>query len=415
MPYQVNVFSSWLTHASWTDLKNWLVSADGGLLRVVEPPNSPYAIVRYNKNKSNMALAHVPWCRSVIVHKESRLPVCVSPPQSSPLTDDSVNEATVAEEFVDGSMVNIFHSASDEKPVVCTRGRLGADKSFFVNGPSFTTMLNDTMADQGVASFSDMLPTEGFNKFTSIVLQHPSNRIVKKYDKSSFVIVHQGWVNADGVVFIEEDAAAFNYVSSYESDASEIQPYNLESVRSAKTVKDWVTAQAQERGLGWQGLVLKDGKGKRWRVRSDAYEVIRTLRGNESSSEERYARLRKSRNIDQYLAFYNEDNDKFYELEGRLRKNTRQLSYFYSDVFRSRKVLYYELPWPYKHHVSVLHNYYKNTLRAEKKRMDLNEVVKYVNSLGLEDTANMLKEHNLELKKSVPALEPIPVEVAVEV
>ena len=414
MPYVINVFSSWPTYASWNDLKNWLVSADGGLLRVVEPPNSPYAIVRYNKAKSNMSMPHVPWCRSVVVHKETRLPVCVSPPQSCPLTDECVNEATVAEEFVDGSMVNIFHSASDEKPVVTTRGRLGADKSFYLNGPSFTSMLEDSMTAMGVACFADMLPNEGFNHFTSIVLQHPSNRIVKKYENPSFVIAHQGWVNADGSVFIEEDASKFNYVSSIESDASEIQPYNLESVRSARTVKDWVTAQGLERGLGWQGLVLKDGKGKRWRLRSDVYETIHTLRGNESTHEERYARLRKSRNVDQYLAFYNEDSERFYVLEGLLRKNTRQLSYFYSDVFRTRKVQYYELPWPYKHHVSVLHNYYKNTLRAEKKRMDLSEVVKYVNSLSVEDTTNMLKEHKLELKKSVPALEPVPSEVAVE-
>jgi hypothetical protein len=175
-----------------------------------------------------------------------------------------------------------------------------------------------------------------------------------------------------------------------------------------------VSSQTQTRGLGWQGLVLK-ADGRRWRERSDVYETIRSLRGNESTLEERYARLRKARSVDAYLAFYSEDKATLYNLEGRLRKNTRQLSQFYVDVFRSRKTAFYELPWPYKHHVSVLHNYYKNTLRAEKKKVDLAEVVKYVNSLGPDDTANMLKEHNLELKKSAvpaPPVEPVPVAVA---
>ena len=400
MPYQVDVFKSWPLMSSWEELKAWLTSDAGGVLRVVEPVSSQYALVRYTKGKSNFSLAHVPWCRSVVVHKESRLPVCVSPVKADVLTDASVNDATVAEEFVDGTMMNVFHSASDESAVVCTRGRLGADKSFYKGCPSFREMLDDAMVELGVDNFSHMLPSsDNLHRFTSLVLQHPVNRLVKKVEKAGFVIVHQGWVTNDGTVFVEEDASQFNYVSTKDTENSEIQPYNLESVRAAKTVKDWVSVQAQERGFGWQGLVLKDGAGRRWRQRSDVYDTLRTLRGNESTSEERYSRLRKARNVDQYLAFYAEDKDVLYELEGRLRKNTRQLLHFYVDVFRSRKTAFYELPWPYKHHVSVLHNFYKNTLRAEKKKMDLAEVVKYVNSLNLEDTANMLKEHNLELKK----------------
>ena len=387
MPYQVDVFKSWPLMSSWDELKSWLTSKDGGLLRVVEPSDSAYALVCYNKGKSDFSLPHVPWCRSVIVHKLSKLPVCVSPVKAEVLTETSVNTATVAQEFVDGTMMNIFHSSFDESTGVSTRGRLGADKGFYVGGPSFYSMLTEAMYTQGVESFNDILPSpENPNRFTSVVLQHPMNRIVKKVEAPRFVIIHQGWVNNDGTVFIDETING-------------VDTYNLESVRAAKSVKDWVSSQTQTRGLGWQGLVLK-ADGRRWRERSDVYETIRSLRGNESTLEERYARLRKSRSVDAYLAFYSEDKAALYNLEGRLRKNTRQLSHFYVDVFRSRQTAFYELPWPYKHHVSVLHNYYKNTLRPLNKKLDLNEVVKYVNNLNLEDTANMLKEHNLELKQS---------------
>jgi len=286
MPYQVDVFKSWLVMTSWDELKGWLTSEAGGFLRVVEPVSSPYALVRYTKGKSNFALPHVPWCRSVVVHKESRLPVCVSPVKAETLTETSVNDATVAEEFVDGTMMNIFHSAGDESVVVCTRGRLGADKTFYKGCPSFRQMLDEAMIELGVNNFADMLPSsDNSYRFTSVVLQHPSNRLVKKVDKAGFVIVHQGWVSDDGTVFIEEDASQFNYVSSKDANDYEIQPYNLESVRTAKTVNDWVSTQAQERGFSWQGLVLKDGAGRRWRLRSDVYETLRTLRGNEATSE----------------------------------------------------------------------------------------------------------------------------------
>jgi hypothetical protein len=163
-------------------------------------------------------------------------------------------------------------------------------------------------------------------------------------------------------------------------------------------VKDWVSAQALERGFGWQGLVLKDGAGNRWRQRSEVYETVRRLRGNTSTSAERYANQRRARTTEQYLSFYPEDRDAFYNLEGLLRKNTRNLFHFYVDTFRSRKTAFHELPWPYKHHVSVLHNYYKNTLREQKKKVDLQEAIRYVNTLANEDLANMMKEHVLTLR-----------------
>jgi hypothetical protein len=130
---------------------------------------------------------------------------------------------------------------------------------------------------------------------------------------------------------------------------------------------------------------------------------VRRIRGNESSKEERFARLRKTRGMTQYLAFYPEDREAMYELEGLLRKNTRQLYTFYGDVFRGRKTPYHELPWPYKHHVSVLHNLFKDVLRAQSKKVTLEEVVKYVNGLGLEDLVNMTKVHSLELRKKPEA------------
>jgi hypothetical protein len=267
-------------------------------------------------------------------------------------------------------------------------------------------MLESAMSNQGVVSFGDMLPvSDGLNRFTSVVVRDPSNRMVQQVESSSFVIVHQGWVQADGTVFLEEDASNFNCVSTREDDGTEIQGYNLDSLRAAKSVKDWVSAQVPSRAPFWQGVVLKDGAGRRWRERSDTYETVRRLRGNETTTLERFARVRKQRCLEQYLQFFPEDTDPFYALEGQMRKNTRNLARFYVDTFRSRQTPFHELPWPYKHHVSALHNLYKDVLRAQKKRVELDEVIRYVNGLNLEDTANMLKEHKLDLVKKNPVVE----------
>lgn len=405
MSYTVNCFTNWVAdYKSWNDLRAWLVSSAGGSLRVVEPKEGDYAIVRYVKGQSNFDLPHVRWCRSVVVQKSSRIPVCVAPPKATELTEESVGEAEVAEEFVDGTMVNVFASG-DSEAQLATRSRLGAKAKFYSDGLSFEEMFQEALKENGVASLSDLLPEfpEAVARFTSTVLQHPRNRIVGKVEKPTFYIVHQGTVYMDGSIKINEDAADFRCETTADGDAAgffEIPSYKLEAVRAAKTVKDWVAKQSQERGHNWQGVVLKDGEGRRWRVRSDIYETVRRIRGNESTPAERFARLRKTRTVDNYLVFYPEDRDTFYELEGRLRKNTRNLSHFYNDVFRSRTTPYHELPWPYKHHVSVLHNLFKDVLRAQGKKVDLEQVIRYVNGLTHEDLVNMLKEHKLDLVKT---------------
>lgn len=398
--YTINCFTNWVSDfASWADLKVWLTSEAGGSLRVVEPRDSPYALVRYVKGQSNFDLEHVRWCRSMIVQKDTRLPVCVAPPKSSAFEETTADVATVAEEFVDGTMINVF-KVGDSEGQIATRSRLGGRTRFYERGPTFGEMFNDALKQMGVEGLEGVLleSDDGVvSRFTSTVLQHPANRIVKAVFQPSIVLVHQGTVAANGTVTITEDAADFTFHGSESADP-EIQAYKLPPIQAAKTVREWVEQQAQERGFGWQGLVLKDGHGRRWRMWSDIYQTVRRIRGNESSSEERFARLRKSRTVDQYLSFFPEDRDTLYTLEGQLRKNTRQLFYFYSDVFRARKTAYHELPWPYKHHVSQLHNLYKDTLKAQGKKVDLEQVVRYVNSLNAEDTTNMSKVHTLELR-----------------
>lgn len=400
MTYTLTHFRSWMSNfSSWEDLRTWLQGEEGGKLRVIEPKHSPYALVRYVKGQSDFTKEHVGWCRSVVVNKETRRVMSVAPPKASAITESTLSEATVAEEFVDGTMINLFRKSDTEEVELATRSRINANSRFYEGGPSFAEMLQEAMNGAKLSSIIECVDT-AYAEFTSVVVQHPKNRIVKRVDKPTFVILHQGWVGEDGSVIIHEDSADFHTEGEH-SDTIAL-PYKLERISGAKSVEAWVAEQAQTRGFGWQGVVMKDGKGKRWRVRSQVYETVRRIRGNESSVEERYARLRKERTMNQYLAFYPEDREVLYEIEGRLRANTRQLLRFYGDVFRARKTPYYELPWPYKHHVSVLHNEYKEKLKALKQTVDMAAVVSYVNTLELADLANMMKKHSYSLVEAKP-------------
>lgn len=394
MSFTLELFQNWLSYSSWEELKGWLTSEAGGNLRVVDPNGSPYAVVRYWKDKSDFTKSHVSWCRSVVVEKASRLPVCVSPPRSSTWSVEAMDSIVSAEEFLDGTMINVFRVAKEgAEPCLATRSRIGGVGKFYQNGETFDAMMKQTLEAKGI-SLESLLPTDApegtVASFTSLVLQHPSNRIVKAVAEPTYHVIHRGFVNAQGHVTIQEVIDSARTLS-------------LSAIRGFKSVEDWVAFQAKARGFGWQGVVLKDGTGKRYRFRSAVYETVRQIRGNESSLEERFARLRKTQMMSQYTIFYPEERTAMFELEGNLRKNTRQLSLYYDAVFRAHTVLYAALPWPYKHHVSVLHNLYKEKLRAQKKKVTLEEVMRYVNEdLNVEDLANMSRVHKHELREVKP-------------
>lgn len=401
MPYTLTHFRKWKSDfSSWEDLRTWLQDEEGGKLRIIEPRDSPYALVRYVKGQSDFTKDHVGWCRSVVVNKTTRRVMCVAPPKASKLTESTLSEATITEEFVDGTMINLFRKSDTDTVELATRSRINANSRFYEGGPSFAEMLQDAMKGAPLSSIVDCIDP-AYAEFTSVVLQHPKNRIVKRVETPTFTIIHQGWVDEDGSVIIEEDPAEFHTEGEH-SDTIAI-PYKLDKLRMAKSIESWVAEQAQTRGFGWQGVVLKDEQGHRWRVRSQVYETVRRIRGNDSSVEERYARIRKDQSMKQYLAFYPEDRETFYAMEGRLRTNTRQLLHFYGDVFRARKTPYHQLPWPYKHHVSVLHNQYKEKLKALKQTVDMKVVIDYVNGLELADLANMMKQHSITLVESKQA------------
>jgi hypothetical protein len=399
--YTIDFFQNWAKYGTWDVLKAWLTSEEGGVLRVVDPHESPFALIRYMKGTSNFALSHVPWCRSVVIDKATLRPVSVAPPRASPWKEDALDSVQVAEEFLDGTMINVFRPSMDSSTWMSTRSRIGGIGKFYQSGITFDEMMMETLKVKGIADLSELLPKNvpcGVTaSFTSTVLQHPANRIVKTVTEPTYHMIHHGWVDETGLVTIHEI-----------QDSSRIM--SLAAIRGSKTIEQWINLQAQQRGFGWQGVVLKDGQGKRYRFRSHVYEMVRRIRGNETTLEERFARLRKMHQTSQYTVFYPEERQELFKLETQLRKNTHQLSIFYDAVFRGHTMFYHQLPWPYKHHVSVLHNLYKDKLRAEGKKITLEEVVRYVNEdLIVEDLANMSKVHNTALREAVakPATEAV--------
>jgi len=368
----------------WSDLEADFLSQG---LRVIVPKDSPYAIVRYDRKTEEVN----GWMRSVVYNKATCKPVCVAPPKSTTFSGSLENCAV--QEFVDGTMINLFWMPDEGEPQVVTRSRIGADNKFY-SELSFVDMLLEAV--NGDLNYLKPFPQDNkCQQFVSVVLQHPQNRVVTHVSKPRVTVVHIGVVTDEYVSITEDPDVWSGNIEAYKPtkyNVPEEHLVNLEALAS------YVETFSKEDKTLWQGFVLKDRMGRRCRLRSKTYSQVRSLRGNESDGVVRFCRLRNGRLIKRYLQHYPEDEKTFYELEGKLRQVTRHILDLYVRTFKFKKEEFHTLPWPYKHHVSVIHNLFKEKLKPLRKTVDMDFMIEYILGLNVEDMSNLFK------KPSVPTV-----------
>ena len=174
MSFTTNVFSELVnTYSSWDALRIFLMSAEGGKLRVLSSDNEDLAIIRYTKGVSDFNVSHVPLFRSVVWDKVTNCPVSVAPfkaLQGNPAANTPVRIT----DFVDGTMFHAFRTVAGVR--IATRTSLDARGTFY-SSRSFADLFDDAFkALGGTKAFLESVLFEG--EFASFVLQHPEHKTV---------------------------------------------------------------------------------------------------------------------------------------------------------------------------------------------------------------------------------------------
>ena len=126
-------------------------------------------------------------------------PVSFCPPKSFSLTPevksdfDGTPQKYLVEEFVEGTMINVYHDGSDWE--CATRSLIGARGKFYKDYPTFRTMFLEATNTHDL-EFSDLDPTYVY----SFVLSHPQNRIVCKVETPMLKLVQIYKCNDDYTV-----------------------------------------------------------------------------------------------------------------------------------------------------------------------------------------------------------------------
>ena len=372
--------------------------------------NNEYKIIKYSKDniKSLMETDYNKYLeiskyRSVIIRNNKV--VCFAPERSleySVFVNTFSSENSWLEDYIDGTMINVFYDNIKQMWEIATRSTVGGNIVFFNDVKNYKYFDNNNyFKDYYNLTFRSMF-FEACNtcnldlncldvKYVySFVLQHPFNRIVTPiitpviYLVKVYEITHPinnvlSSNNLDQVTINEIDIQSLVNCPPYIFINSNIKFVNKYPVPSFKEIKDYYSSGLA--GYNCVGCFLYSKNGTRSKIRNSSYEEVRKLRGNQPKLQFNYLSLKQENKVGEFLQYYPEHTVIFNKFKLVLYSYTSNLFMNYISCFIRKEKPLKEYDFEYKTHMYKLHDKYKNELKPNKKIIDKKFVIDYVNSL----------------------------------
>ena len=360
--------------------------------------NGNYHILKYIKsaltedNTDSLGLF-----RSIIL-KGSKM-VGFSPPKSVSMDVFSGKNAVplkgrhncVAEDFIEGTMINVFFDESIGDWEVCTKSNIGARCIFFRDENqgienTFRYMFLDAAASLDLDF--DNLPKEYSYSF---VMQHPNNRIVTPFTEKKIFLVGCYKINNEELTVTE---VSRNIQNNLFDCTGVLFPMQWHFNNYSDLREKWAGANTDYTTMG---VIVKNNlTGERSKIRNPQYETVRRLRGNQPKLQYHFLERRKAGNVFKYLEFFNQSAEQFDIFRDQIDKFTKQLhtNYIMCYVKKSKPLI--EYPAQYRTHMFCLHRIYVESLRGENKNITKARVIGYVDNLPpakLMFSINFTKRH----------------------
>jgi hypothetical protein len=353
--------------------------------------NAEYKVIRYDKN----FLAHdlVPTyglCRSVIVNIENKV-VGFAPPKSISSEKfikeySEKTEGVVAEEFIEGTMINVFWDPSiglNGGWEISTRNTVGATSSFYKSGSNKCKTFRDMFleaAEQNGLVLQLLNPIYSY----SFVVQHPENRIVVPFKKPQLYLVGvysiiNNSISDNNVIVQVFDHQIFK--QCFEQTNTTIK---FPQIYSFHTYSELIEKYgSMNTSYDILGVVLHNKlTGERAKIRNPVYEQVRSLRGNQPKLQFQYLSLRNEGKVKDFLEFYPENKKEFSTFRDQVHLFTDTLYTNYRSCYVKKEKPLKEFPDQYRTHMFNLHQKYMTELREKKMFITGAIVQKYVNEMA---------------------------------
>ena len=300
-------------------------------------------------------------------------------------------------DFAEGTMVNVFWDKTADEWNINTKSCIGArcswnsDKTFrFL----FLDAMNETQLE-----FDEL----DKNYCYSFVLQHPENKIVVPLTEKKLILTNVYEINNEGenITITSRPDVVKNFKGNH------IFENTIESFEFWDELLDHYASDNLE--YTKQGIVVVNEEGHRIKLRNRNYERVKHLKGNNPKLQFHYYYLRQKGMVAEFLKYYPEYRALFSQFRNDMHSFTAQLHVNYINCFIQKQKKLSEYPYQYKPHMYALQEKYINELFHEKKYVNKQVVIDYVNSLPpqrLMYAVNYIyKQHALDTKSIEQPLE----------
>ena len=401
-------------------MKNW--KTDTGMYSIIKYDKQAFGLVQEDYETIGLL-------RSVVVDDTGRI-VAYSPPKCLSITEqreksfndknimtapsDSTTNEWCAEEFVEGTMINMFYSQTEAGGAweIATKSTVGGNVVFYApknpkdtveirDKDTFRNMFFETCAKLGFKY--EELPKEFMYTF---VLQHPKNRIVLPINDAAIYIIGVYSINNDTLDITQLSTAGF--VDKYGCGVI-LKPKQLfadnYSIEGFKSEYASMNSSYNTMGVVFCNMVT----GDRMKIRNPTYEMVKNLKGGEQKLQLQYLTLRHGGRVAEYLKTYPEYKGDFAVFRNQLHGFTRSLHQNYLDCFVFKKGAFSEFPQQYKKFMSGLHKKYLEELREIKGSVTFSYVVEFVNTQNPMFLMYSLNYVVREHKKTIERMDEAPI------
>jgi hypothetical protein len=342
--------------------------------------NDIYTIIKYNKEM--LAYDLIPTyglLRSVIIRNAKV--VCFAP-QKSIACDEFMNkynnkfEEIIVEEFLEGTMINVFYDITLETWQISTRNTVGAQVSFFkYSKKTFNDMFMEACALTGL-NIDCLNPTYCY----SFVLQHPENRIVVPFKKPVLYLVgiYEIIQSTDEIIVKEMELHDITTNCLWDNTMI-LFPEKYKFTSYTDLINKFGSPNTP---YDIMGIIIKNKiTGERTKIRNPIYEEVKHLRGNQPKLQYQYLCLRHSGKIPDFLKYYPEKKQEMSCYRDQVHMFTTSLHNNYVSCYVRKEKPLNEFPAQYKTHMFKIHELFLNELRPNKLYVSNTVVMNYVNKL----------------------------------
>jgi len=339
-----------------------------------------YHILKYDKewlareNENTIGLL-----RSVIFKDDGTI-VCFAPPKSQNTEKINITseDQYVSEQFIEGTMINMFYEKENNSWQIATRTSVGGKLNFYMeNGfkseETFSSMFEE-IENELCPNLRDKLNKKYMYSF---VIQHPRNRIVKNVVEKRLYLVEI--YEIDGLtVTIRNDN-----MDELVKELPNIRLPRRIPVKSETQLNECKeTCASMNTKYSTVGVIIKDKEGNRYKFRNPNYEHVRKLRGNQPKLQYQYLALRQEGKIAEYLKYYPEQKKVFNEYRNLMHDYTNQLFMNYIKCYVKKERELKTFPENYRTHMYKLHHeHYIPTLMPKKEGINKSYVINYFNAI----------------------------------